>query len=122
MHTDPLLGHTTIDGVGFVVAELSPYEADFEWDDLHEPSEIGPVVEQFGRATAKVHCASDDDSDQSLVNYSVEDAIAEVLEGKRKRFESDLADFAIRYADAVRHDHALFVEAFRTGAIGVDAV
>jgi uncharacterized protein (DUF2252 family) len=121
-HTDQLLGYTSIDGVGYVVAELSPYEIDFEWDDLHEPSEIAPVVEQFGRATAKVHCASDDDSDQTLVDVSVEHAIAGVLEGRRKAFVSDLADFGLEYADRVRRDHALFVEAFRTGAIGVDAV
>jgi hypothetical protein len=80
------------------------------------------VVEQFGRATAKVHCASDDDSDQTLVDVSVEHAIAGVLEGRRKVFVSDLADFGLEYADRVRRDHALFVEAFRTGAIGVDAV
>jgi uncharacterized protein (DUF2252 family) len=121
-HTDQLLGHTVLDGVGYVVAERSPYEIDFAWDDLHEPSEIGPVVEQFGRATAKVHCASDEDSDQSLVNWSVEDAVASVLEGKRKAFTAGLADFAVEYAERVRRDHALFVEAFRGGAIGVDAV
>ena len=68
-----------------------------------------------------MHCASDDDSDQSLVNFSVEHAVAGVLEGKRKRFESDLADFAVRYADAVRHDHALFVDAFREGRVGIAA-
>src|SRR5215218_4698424 len=27
-HTDPLLGHTSVDGVGYVVAEVSPYEVD----------------------------------------------------------------------------------------------
>ena len=30
-HADPLLGYTEIDGTGFVVAELSPYEADLDW-------------------------------------------------------------------------------------------
>jgi uncharacterized protein (DUF2252 family) len=122
VHTDQLLGYTQIDGVGYVVAERSPYEIDFSWDDLHEPSEIGPVVEQLGRATAKVHCASDEDSDQSLVNFSVEHAVADVIEGRRKVFVAALADFAVQYAERVRRDHALFVEAFRQGAVGVDAV
>ena len=36
------LGHTEIDGVGFVVAELSPYELDLDWEDLTEPEEIAP--------------------------------------------------------------------------------
>ena len=122
VHTDQLLGYAQIDGVGYVVSEMSPYEMDFSWDDLHEPTEIGPVVEQLGRATAKVHCASDDDSEQSLVNVSVEHAIADVLEGRRKAFVAALADFAVEYAERVRRDHALFVEAFRAGEVGVDAV
>ena len=121
-HTDPLLGYASIDGVGYIVSELSPYEIDFEWDDLHEPSEIAPVVEQFGRATAKVHCASDEDSDQTLVTGSVEHAIAGVLAGRRKAFVAALADFGVEYAARVRRDHALFVEAFRAGDVGVDAV
>jgi uncharacterized protein (DUF2252 family) len=120
-HTDPNLGYTTVDGLGYVVSEISPYEVDMEWDDLYEPSEIGPVVEQLGRATAKVHCASDEDSDQSLVNFQVEDAVSESLEGKRRAFTDDLVDFGIGYARTVRHDHALFVDAFREGEIGIDA-
>lgn len=120
-HTDPNLGYTTIDGLGYLVSEISPYEVDMEWDDLYEPSEIGPVVEHLGRATAKVHCASDEDSDQSLVNFQVEDAVTESLEGRRRAFTEDLVDFGIDYARTVRHDHALFVEAFREGEIGIDA-
>ena len=120
-HTDPLLGWTTVDGVGYVVSEVSPYESDLEWDDLTEPDEIGPVVEQLGRATAKIHCASDDDSDQDLVDFSVEEEIAASLEGRRRAFTEALVDFGIDYALRVRRDHALFVEAFRSGRIGVAA-
>ena len=36
-HADPLLGYTDIDGVGFVVSEISPYEADLDWSELTEP-------------------------------------------------------------------------------------
>ena len=35
VHTDPLLGHTAIDGVGYVVAEVSPYEVDLDWSGHH---------------------------------------------------------------------------------------
>jgi uncharacterized protein (DUF2252 family) len=120
-HTDPNLGFTTVDGLGYVVSEISPYEVDMEWDDLYEPSEIAPVVEQLGRATAKVHCASDEDSDQSLVNFQVEDAVSESLEGRRRAFTDELVEFGVEYARTVRHDHALFVDAFREGEIGIDA-
>jgi uncharacterized protein (DUF2252 family) len=114
-HTDPLLGHTVLDGVGFVVADLSPYEADLDWSDITEPDEIAPVVADLGRATAKIHCISDADSDEDLVDFSTEDAIAGVLDGREDEFIADISDFALAYARRAREDHALFVEAFREG-------
>jgi uncharacterized protein (DUF2252 family) len=118
VHTDPLLGYTSLEGVGYVVSELSPYEFDLDWGALNEPDEIAYAVQSLGRATAKVHCASDEDSDQDLVDFQTEEAIVAVLEGRRKEFVRDLTDFAIAYADRVREDHALFVDAFREGRIG----
>ena len=76
VHTDPLLGYTELDGVGYVVSEVSPYEVDLDWGGLTEPDEIEQVVGLLGRATAKIHCASDEDSDQDLVDFQVEEAIA----------------------------------------------
>ena len=57
-HADRLLGWTELDGVGYVVAELSPYEADLDWDDLTEPDELRDVLHHLGRATAKAHCVA----------------------------------------------------------------
>ncbi len=118
-HTDPLLGWTTLDGVGYVVAEVSPYEIDLDWGELNEPGDMASVVEQLGRATAKVHCASDEDSDQSLVAFQVEEAVAASLEGRRRAFVEAVTEFGLEYAVQVRRDHALFVEAFREGRIGI---
>ena len=120
-HTDPMLGHTTLDGVGFVVAEVSPYEVDLDWSDLTEPEDIAQVVDLLGRATAKIHCASDEDSEQDLVDFQVEEAIAASLDRRRKEFIAWIQDFGIDYATRVRQDHALFVGAFREGRIGVSA-
>jgi uncharacterized protein (DUF2252 family) len=64
-HADPLLGYTDIDGVGYVVSELSPYESDLDWSELTEPDELAEVIEQLGRAVAKVHCVSDADSEDT---------------------------------------------------------
>lgn len=117
-HADPLLGHTTIDGVGYVVSELSPYDTDLDWSVLTEPDEIGPVLEWLGRATAKVHCVSDEDSDQTLVDFQTEDAIIAAIgesEDDAGAFAAAMADFGHDYAQRVRADHALFVEAFREG-------
>ena len=121
VHTDPLLGWTSVDGQGYLVAEVSPYEVDLEWEGLIEPDDIAAVVELLGRATAKIHCASDADSEQDLVTFQVEDAVAGCVEGRRRELVSWISDFAIGYADQVREDHALFVEAFRSGSIGVSA-
>ena len=118
-HTDPLLGYTTLDGVGYVVADLSPYEADLDWSEITEPEEIGPVVADLGRATAKIHCISDSDSDEELVAFSTEDAIAAVLDGAEDAFVEDIADFGIDYGRRARRDHALFVDAFRGGGFGL---
>ena len=118
VHSDPFLGHTTVGGVGYVVDELSPYERDLEWDDLTEPDEIAPVVTQLGRATAKIHCVSDADSEQSLVDFQTENAILGAIGDDPTEFIDDILAFGIAYADRVRDDHALFVDAFRAGRIG----
>jgi uncharacterized protein (DUF2252 family) len=121
VHTDPLLGHTELDGTGYVVAEVSPYEVDLDWSGLTEPEDVEAVVELLGRATAKIHCASDEDSEQDLVDFQVEEAIAGCLDGRREDLIEWVTDFSLSYADQVRTDHASFVEVFREGRVGVSA-
>ncbi|MDQ3824408.1 MAG: DUF2252 domain-containing protein, partial [Actinomycetota bacterium] len=116
-HADPLLGYTEPAGVGYVVSEVSPYEADLDWSDLTEPADIVPVVDQLGRASAKVHCVSDSDSDHTLVPFQIEEAIAAVIENRDDDFIAWLTEFARDYAAVVRDDHRLFVEAFRNDEI-----
>ncbi len=116
-HADPLLGWTDLDGVGYVVSEVSPYEADLDWSELTEPAEMAPVVDYLGRATAKVHCVADSDADHSLVSFQTEDAIAGVVDGREDEFVEWVTEFAHSYAATARADHELFVEAFRGGAI-----
>lgn len=116
-HADQLLGYTSIDGVGFVVNELSPYAADLEWDDLTEPDELAEVIEQLGQAVAKVHCVGDADSDQSLVDFQTEEAILAAIGDRLDDFVDDMVSFGLEYAATVRDDHRHFVEAFREGRI-----
>ncbi|MEW5811687.1 MAG: DUF2252 domain-containing protein [Actinomycetota bacterium] len=121
-HADPLLGYTDIDGVGFVVSEISPYEADLDWTELTEPDELTEVVAQLGQAVAKVHCVSDSDSDQSLVGFQTEEAIVAAIGDDGDGFVADLVAFGLEYAAVARDDHRHFVEAFREGRIpGVTA-
>jgi uncharacterized protein (DUF2252 family) len=116
-HASQFLGYTEIDGVGFVVAELSPYELDLDWEELTEPEEIAPVMVQLGRATAKLHCVGDADSDHTLVPFQTEEAITAMIGDRREEFVADLVEFAQDYARRTQEDHRLFVDAFRAGAI-----
>jgi hypothetical protein len=90
---------------------------DLDWDDLTEPEEIAPVMAQLGRATAKMHCVGDADSDHTLVPFQTEDAITAMVGDRREEFAADLVDFAHSYARDTQRDHRLFVDAFRAGAI-----
>lgn len=116
-NTDPWLGYTEIDGVGFVVQELSPYEEDLDWGGLTEPEEMLSVLDDLGRATAKIHCVSDSDSDHTLVGFQVEDAISSVIGTDESAFVEDMVRFGTEYAEVVRDDHRLFVDAFRNHQI-----
>ncbi|MCW2687944.1 MAG: hypothetical protein JWR37_2834 [Mycobacterium sp.] len=101
------------------MSELSPYEADLDWT---EPDELAEVIEQLGHALAKVHCVSDADSDQSLVDFQTEEAIVAVIGDDENGFVADMVSFGVEYAATVRDDHRHFVEAFREGRIpGVTA-
>ncbi len=121
-HADRFLGWTDLDvagagPVGFVVSEYSPYEADLRWGDVTEPEELLPLVEQLGRATAKVHCVSDADAAAGVVDGQVEEVIAACVGDDLDGLVRDLTRFAHAYADRARQDHRLFVEAFRGGAL-----
>jgi len=70
-------------------------------------------VELLGKCIAKIHCCSDDDSDQTLINYSIEEAINGVLDGRETEFEEYMTHFGEQYSAQVRNDHRLFMDAFR---------
>jgi uncharacterized protein (DUF2252 family) len=122
-HADPWLGWARMsggphDGVGFVVKEYSPYETDLDWSVLTDVEVMCEVLEQLGRATAKVHCVSDaDDESTPLVDFQTEDAIAQAVQGREDELVSDVVAFGLEYGEQARRDHALFVDAFRNGRI-----
>ncbi len=112
-HADPWLGYTSVDGIGLVVSELSPYNNDLEWEDVNEMEDLLELTNYLGQAVAKIHCLFDVDSDQSIVNFSTDQAIHGVLKGKKKEFQQYLVKFAHEYGEQVREDYNLFVDAFR---------
>jgi uncharacterized protein (DUF2252 family) len=121
-HSDPWVGWCELDGVGQVIKEISPYEADLDWDAVTELDEMVPLVHDLGRATAKVHCVSDEGSEHPLVDVNVEAKISDVIGGRDDEFVRDLVAFGAEYGALTREDHRRFVDAFRNGMIrGVEA-
>jgi hypothetical protein len=121
-HADPWLGWCELGGAGQVVKEVSPYEADIDWDQVSDLDEVFPLLEYLGQATAKVHCVSDAGSEQTLVEFQTEEAIMTVVDGREDEFAEDLVAFGRAYGSLARDDHRLFVDAFRNGRIpGVPA-
>jgi uncharacterized protein (DUF2252 family) len=116
-YADPWLGYTAIDGVGQLVAEISPYTADLEWDDINDVDDIVQVLGYLGQAVAKIHCVSDVDSDQTLVPFSTDQAIHAALQGKEDAFVAAMIEFGQSYGDLVRDDYRMFIDAFRNHEI-----
>lgn len=117
-NADPYLGYTTVDGHSMFVTEISPYTADLEWDDINDLDDILEVVDGLGACIAKIHCCSDDDSDQTLIDYSIEEAINGVLDGREAEYVEYMTNFGIQYAERVREDYLIFIDAFRNHLIG----
>ena len=121
-HADPWLGWCELRGVGQVVKEVSPYEADIDWEQVSDLEEVFPLLTYLGQATAKVHCVSDAGSEQALVDFQTEEAIMGALDGRGDEFAADLVAFGRAYGELARDDHRRFVDAFRNGQIpGVPA-
>lgn len=116
-YADPWLGYTTYEGVGQLVAEVSPYSGDLEWDNINELDDILHLLDFLGRAVAKIHCISDTDSDQTLVPFSTDKAIHGVLSGREDEFVRTMVDFGQGYGELVRDDYRLFIDAFRNHKI-----
>lgn len=116
-YADPWLGYTTLDGVGYLVAEVSPYSADLEWEDINEMEDILHLLDYLGKAVAKIHCVSDTDSDQTLVPFSTDEAIHGVISGREDEFARYMIDFGHEYGQGVLADYRLFIDAFRNHMI-----
>ena len=116
-YSDPWLGYTELEGAGQLVAEVGPYVSDLDWSDINDFDEIVELLTFLGRAVAKIHCISDVDSDQTLIDVSTDEAISEALDGREDEFVAEIVDFGQQYGDVARDDHQLFIDAFRNHRI-----
>ena len=116
-HADPWLGFTELDGIGQLVAEVSPYAADLDWADVNEPEELEGIVGDLGHAVARMHSVADDESSHDLVDFSTEESIVAAIDKDEPAFVTHLVEFAHEYGVRAREDHQLFVDLFRNGRV-----
>ena len=116
-HADPWVGYTELNGIGQLVAEVSPYAADLDWADVNEADELTGVIADLGIAVARMHSVADDESSHDLVDFSTEEAIVAEIDKDEAGFVAHLIDFAHRYGDQAREDHQEFVDVFRNGRL-----
>ena len=64
---------------------------------------------------AKIHCVSDEDSDDTLVPFSTDRAISDAVKGREDEFVEEMLAFGQGYGSVCRDDYELFVDAFRNG-------
>ena len=64
---------------------------------MTEIDEMLPLVRDLGRATAKVHCVSDEGYEHPLVDVNVEEKITDVIGGRDDEFARDLAAWGAAY-------------------------
>jgi uncharacterized protein (DUF2252 family) len=116
-YSDPWLGYTEYKGLGQLVAEVSPYANDLDWADVNEIDAVLDLLGFLGHAVAKIHCVSDIDSDQTLIDVDTDQAISSALSGHEDEFVEATVNFGKQYGDLARDDHQLFIDAFRNHRI-----
>jgi uncharacterized protein (DUF2252 family) len=116
-YSDPWLGYTEYNGMGQLVAEVSPYANDLDWGDVNEIDSVLELLGYLGHAVAKIHCVSDIDSDQTLIDVDTDKAISAAVSGREDEFVTATVNFGKQYGALVRDDHKLFIDAFRNHRI-----
>ncbi|MFI5803411.1 DUF2252 domain-containing protein [Streptomyces sp. NPDC051561] len=105
--SDILLGWCTVDGLPFQVRQFRNRKGSVDPAAL-----AADQVDDYGRMTgallARAHAHSADP--RTVAGYL----------GKNEEFDEAVADFAVAYADRTEADHAVLVEAVRTGRIAAE--
>jgi uncharacterized protein (DUF2252 family) len=114
LHTDRLVGYTSVGGMAFHVHEKSPFDADFELAAIDGVEELITAARYLGMALASAHALADQDYDPAIVPYSIDKQVTEAVTD-RAGFQAELAAFAHRYAAQVNLDWEAFLAAIAAG-------
>lgn len=114
-NTDPLVGYTTVSGIPFMLHEKSPYQVDFDYTLLTTKSKFMDAMGYAGKVVAKNHAISDQDYDATIVPYSVDKQVTDIISGNKAVFKDEIVNFALDYATQVEYDYTSFVNAYNSG-------
>jgi uncharacterized protein (DUF2252 family) len=116
-NTDWLVGWTSINSAPYLVREKSPYEADFDTSLLSTYGKFSTAVGYAAKVVAKNHATSDKDYDVSLIGYSIDKEIDDLINLGKGNFKAEIVNFAIDYANQVQLDYQSFVSAYQSGVV-----
>lgn len=116
-NTDVLAGYTTMNSLPFFLSERSPYQEDFDYTLLSTYSTFNDAVKYMGKIVAKNHALADKDYDATLIPYSMDKEITDLINGDVSGLKTETLNYALSYAAQVKLDYASFVAAKNSGAV-----
>lgn len=115
-NTDWLYGYTTVNNVPYSLREKSPYQQDFDYSLLTSYDKFNTAVEYMAKVLARSHSASDQDYDSTLITYSMDKQITDVVTD-RTAFKNEILNFALDYQRQVEYDWSSFKTAKQNGEV-----
>lgn len=107
---DPLYGHTQLDGASYLVRERSPHKRSIDLESL-SPKDFVRYAEVCGAALAQAHARGD--LGQEDQKAGIEGKILKSM--NPKTLPEQLRSFTEHMSAQIRHDHASFCEAHKSG-------
>ncbi|MDO9104556.1 MAG: DUF2252 family protein [Methylovulum sp.] len=115
-NTDVLAGYTTMNSLPFSLYERSPYQEDFDYTLLTTYAKFNDAIKYMGKVIAKNHALADKDYDATLITYSMDKEITDVINGDVSGLKTETLNYALSYAAQVKQDYTDFVSAKNSGA------
>lgn len=114
-NTDRLYGYTTLSSVAYSLREKSPFQEDFDYTLLTSYGKFKTAVEYMGKVLARAHSMSDQDYDATLITYSIDKQITDVVTSSSS-FKDEIVNFSLDYATQVEYDWQSLKTAQQNGA------
>ncbi|MDD2722694.1 MAG: DUF2252 family protein [Methylovulum sp.] len=116
-NTDVLVGYTNLNALPFFISERLPYQEDFDYTLLTTYTKFNDAVNYMGKILAKNHALADKDYDATLIPYSMDKEITDVINGDVSGLKTEILNYALSYAAQVKQDYADFVSAKNSGSV-----